>query len=212
MTDKERPCSTGDVVSATLVGLRAIRSKAESSLERNRLLADAEILAKSGTDYLLNILKGGDYAERENGFPIFRQSVLTQLLETYFVVSKSGLVAIDTLTPHDCNLSSKDLFDTKLLVLAPLSTDYLMLSFIQRCTQEFLHPLSFSLKPIILSERTPGCPLKVLAVPDFKDQSFSDIERIGVFVDSSGSGRTISAMEKIAGEFHKDLMALRKAA
>lgn len=79
------------------------------------------------------------------------------------------------------NLS--DLSDNQLLILSPLSTDYLMACILQKVVQQFLTPACFRLKPLILSHKFDTL-LKPLAIPDPKDPSLAGITRVEIFVET----------------------------
>lgn len=206
MVNKELQFLTEEVVNDTLADLRVIRKTAEGDSNKDQLLTKAERLVQSGIDDLLISLN-----EKETAEHIIKQSDSAQLFYLYGTVFQNGLKA-DIFSNHSGNLSWKNLSNPQLLIFSPLSSDYLLAAFIQRCTQEYLHSSSFSLKPIILSERMPGYFPRVLAIPDARDPAFGNIQQTGVFIDYSGSERTMMTTIKAAEEFQNNLMVLRRAA
>lgn len=206
MVNKELPFLAGEVVNDTLADLRLIRKTAEGDPNKDQLLTKAERLVRSGIDDLLIILN-----EKETEEHISEQSYSVQLFHLYGIVFQSGREAA-ILSNHSGNLSWKNLSNPQLLIFSPLSSDYLLAAFIQRCTQDYLHSSSFSLRPIILSERVPGHFPRVLAVPDVRDPAFQNIQQTGVFIDYSGTERTIVTTRKAAEEFQNNLMVLRRVA
>lgn len=103
------------------------------------------------------------------------------------------------LNNNEANFSVADLKDEHLLVLSPLSTDYLIVSLLQRYTQQFLAPTSFSLKPLIVTDRWEW--LRLVAMPSFRDRDYSDITRVEVFVENNTTGRTMNASWEAARRF-----------
>lgn len=228
---KERHPSDDITVHTTLEGLRLIRAWSTIKSVDKKSLKDAEDLANAGADYIFDLMENrknsnqrkhwlAQVEQTENrygridlpGFFDGKRASFTDYFEGCFEFIKSYSnnrdFDLSVILHLDSNgLSPQDLYDRRLLVLSPLSSDYLIASFIQKCVRQFLSPQCFSLKPIILNMRRARetKPLKVLAVPDFRDPEFSEVERVGLFLDSYGSCRTLCAGKRAVTEFQKDL-------
>lgn len=105
---------------------------------------------------------------------------------------------------NQADFSLPDLYNNRLLVFSPLSTDYLLACLLNKTIQRSLSLTCFRLKPLILS-RTRGWGYRPLAIPDPKDESLADITRVEVFVDNpSTDSRTIRVATEAVSIFWRN--------
>lgn len=187
------------------------------------LIQDAEILASTCAEYVVDGFQEYVSSQRErwafNARRIFQRHAFPRLspqspgdyMESYvgLLEGMSGdpLKASNLkdlretiLRLNHANFSIADLPDEGLLVLSPLSTDYLMSAFLQRYTQRFLAHTSFKLKPLILNERYSTFKRPV-CVPNFRDGSYNGIKRVEVFVNNSTSFETMDTTREAVRNF-----------
>lgn len=102
----------------------------------------------------------------------------------------------------------QDLSDRQVMILSPLSQDFLIACLLRQFVMQSLSPACFKLKPIIVSSRSADYR-KVIAMPDYRDDEYKDINSVGVFVENNTTGQTMGVSKEAAQRFCSGLANLR---
>ncbi|OGH17677.1 MAG: hypothetical protein A3C22_02255 [Candidatus Levybacteria bacterium RIFCSPHIGHO2_02_FULL_37_10] len=98
-------------------------------------------------------------------------------------------------------LSAQDLCCNNLIVFSPLSLDYLIACLFHKYTQQFLSADCFRLKPLILSSHSRG-HLRVVAMPDLKDDNYAEVTKTKIFVENNFSGETMRVSREAVHRYY----------
>lgn len=211
----------------TICTLRQMRYAGEIAQEQTgrfdvqKILMDADRLAKSPAPYLVNLLAGEQTptmledwngARREMGtkygeFPMIRRSPFSNPLQD--IKSKLRIMSL-TRPNHDnlenlteffilmqniADLEFQDLFDDRLGLLAPLSTDILVASFLPAFIRKHYSQKVPQVKPALADTY-----LKIITFP--KDELgrpvFAELDRVLAYVDLDAMGDTRKTLSTAA--------------
>lgn len=101
-------------------------------------------------------------------------------------------------------LSVQDLYDNRLMIFSPLSTDYLKACLLHRFAMLYLTPVCFRVKPIILDRY-----LEPRAMPDISGDNtwITGVDRIEAFVEGNTSYETLTATQRAIWKFSRQSLS-----
>lgn len=198
-----------------------LTQKGRGAIDIKEILLDAERLAKSPAPYLIALLQGGassdmldawQEAQREmdikyQAYPMIRRSPLGMPLVDVgrkiriMSWSMDKEIGTDKLTEYFIrqeklgDIRFEDLFDNRLGILAPLSTDILSAYLLSEFIRKHHSPQTPQVKPVLAST-----DLTAFTFP--KDKRgvgvFAGLSRILAYVDANGMGNTRIALAAAA--------------
>lgn len=111
------------------------------------------------------------------------------------------LIEREILDHNQAGFALSDLYDSHLIVFSPLSTDYLIACLLHKSVQQFLSPSCFKLKPLILSPHDAYIAPRLIAMPNYLDDSYADLTKAGIFTENNTSYQTMRASKEAVRRF-----------
>lgn len=202
------------------------------SSQNQDYLADAEGLGKSCADYLVNTYRGKDKEEEwfrqvnvlaeKYGLQHYIPRIASEPYDLY-ICSKADMfkdfcrrpkkpedleyINRDILVRNRASFSLQDLYNPRMIIFSPLSTDYLLAYLLRKFVEISLSEDYFMLKPIIVSSRNAYW-MRVLAMPDYRDKAYANTGYGGIFVENYINGDTRKICQETALTFFSGLRGL----